>query len=57
MALTAAYIREHILFLRQWDPEYAAYALERVKKSVPWLMKEAEPRIQPASDNAEGERS
>ncbi len=50
--LTAAYIREHILFLRQWDPEYAKAALERVKKSVPWLMKEPEPAPAPAADGA-----
>ena len=39
-ALTPEYIRECIELMREWDREYADYALARVKANVPWLMKE-----------------
>ena len=39
--LTAETLRAHIAFLRQWDPEYARYAQERMVRNLPWLLKGA----------------
>jgi len=50
--LTPDYIRETILLARQWDPEYAKTILERVKVTVPWLMKEPAQDDQPRSPSA-----
>lgn len=51
--LTAAYIRETILLIRQWDRAYADIVQARVVANVPWLMKEPEPATPaPAADGA-----